>query len=332
MIEKSNWTVRLANGSSFESDQNMTILNAAMASGITLEYSCRTGRCGVCKAKIVTGDTELLSTETFLTSEDMARGFILTCCRTATSDLELDIEDLGDLANYKPKTIPAKIDSINPVAQNVVEVVLRTPPTSNLKFRAGQYIDVIGPGGVRRSYSLANAPRDDGKLRLEVRRVVGGKLSQYWFCEAKTNDLLRIEGPLGTFCIRAKPSENLLLLATGTGIAPIKAILEELSSERGLVFNRIYLYWGGRTSDDLYWQPNFVNLPLTYIPVLSRAEGWTGRRGYVQDAVIADQIDLANSSVYACGSESMIQSAQKTLVAGGLNPKQFYSDAFVSSG
>lgn len=334
MIEKANRKIRLANGTSFDANQDATILNSAMSSDIALEYSCRTGRCGVCRAKIVSGDTKLISTETSLTSEDIAAGYILTCCRAAVSDLELDIEDLGDLSKYKAKTFPARIDSIKQASYDVVEVVLRTPPSNTLDFRAGQYIDVIGPNGVRRSYSLANAPREDGKLKLEIRKVEGGELSKYWFGEAKSNDLLRLEGPLGTFCLRPKPSKNLILLATGTGIAPLKAILEELESsesDEAWTYESIYLYWGGRIQEDIYWLPDFPNLPLKFIPVLSRATDNDGRTGYIQDAVIADQIDLADSFVYACGSEAMIRSAKGTLITAGLDSKRFYSDAFVSS-
>ena len=334
MTGNSNRKIVLANGTTFDSNQDTTILNAAIRSDITLEYSCRTGRCGVCKAKVVSGDTELLSSETSLSADDIATGYILTCCRSATSNVELDIEDLGDLAKYKAKTIPARIDSINLVSHNVVEVVLRTPPVSRLEFRAGQYLDVIGPNGVRRSYSIANAPREEGKLKLEIRKVEGGQLSQYWFNEARSNDLLRLEGPHGTFCLRPKSSKNLILLATGTGIAPIKAILEELDSSKSdeaQMYEAIYLYWGGRSQEDIYWLPDFPDLPLTFMPVLSRAYEWSGRSGYIQDAVLADQLDLGTSVVYACGSESMIQSAKATLVAAGLSAKQFYSDAFVSS-
>ena len=242
------------------------------------------------------------------------------------------IEDLGELAKFTPKTLPARIDTISQLSDDVVEVVLRTPPTSRFNFRAGQYIDVMGPGGIRRSYSLANAPREDGKLKLEIRYVNNGKLSQYWFNEAKPNDLLRLEGPLGTFCLRPKPSSSLILLATGTGIAPVKAILEELaSSKTDLVYEKIYLYWGGRIEQDLYWQPDFSDLPLTYIPVLSRSSDWVGRTGYVQQAVLEDQLDLNNASVYACGSEAMIHAAKDVLIAAGLSKKQFYSDAFVSA-
>ena len=334
MANHTKFKIQLANETSFDSTREETILNAAMNSQVALEYSCRTGRCGVCKALVLSGETIALTSETSLIPEESAMGYILTCCRRPTSDVKLDIEDLGDLAKYKIKTLPARIDQIKLVSYDVVQVTLRTPPNSFLDYRAGQYIDVIGPKGIRRSYSLANAPREDGKLKLEIRKVDGGQLSQYWFNGAKENDLLRIEGPLGTFCLRNKATKNLVLLATGTGIAPLRAILEELStsfSEGVIRYEHIFLYWGGRVEEDLYWKPEFLALPLTFVPVLSRSLQWSGRSGYVQQAVLEDQIDLSEASVYACGSETMIHSAKEILVAKGLNPKQFYSDAFVSS-
>lgn len=324
--------ISLANGKVFHAADNATILDAARDEGFILEHSCRTGRCGVCKARVISGDTKVLTDETSLQADDLSAGYILTCCRAAASNLQLDIDDLGDLAKFERKTVPARIDTIKAHSSDVLEVVLRTPPTNILNFRAGQYIDVIGPQGVRRSYSIANAPRSNGKLTLQIRRVENGQLSQYWFNEAQANDLLRLEGPLGTFCLRNMPSKNLIMLATGTGIAPIKAILEELS-ERTDVFenHQIHLYWGGRVRDDLYWSPEFPNLPLNFVRVLSRAKDWRGRVGYVQDAVLADGIDLSEAAVYACGSELMIDSARSALSAAGLNINQFYSDAFVSS-
>ena len=327
--------VTLVNGEKFACDRDQSILEAAKSAGLILEYSCRTGRCGVCAAKVLTGTTKLLNAESSLPDEQSQSGFVLTCCRSATTDLKLDIEDLGELAEFKSMTIPARIDSIDLIAEDVIQVVLRTPPSSPLKFRAGQYIDVIGPEGIRRSYSLANAPRDDAKLVLEVKRVEGGVLSEYWFERAQKNDLLRLEGPMGTFCLRPKALKNLIFLATGTGIAPIKAILQEL--EEGLSigtkkFDQIYLYWGGRFEKDLYWSPDLHKLSINYFPTLSRSPGWGGREGYVQQAVLKDRIDLVNSTVYACGSEKMINSAKKTLTDAGLDKTDFYSDAFVRSG
>lgn len=324
--------ISLSNGKTFQAGSDTSILESARQQGVALEHSCRTGRCGVCKAKVNSGKTVVLQTEESLTSQDESNGFILTCCRAAKTDVELDIEDLGGLGGIQTKTLPCRIDSLQYLSDDVIEVVLRTPPASRLEYLSGQYVDMIGKNGLRRSYSIANAPRADGKITLQIRKVEQGEMSQYWFEEAKASDLLRMEGPLGTFCLRKSNVTQLILLATGTGIAPVKAILEQLAETPELqTFSNIYLYWGGRTEADIYWQPKFQKLPLSFIPVLSRSDSWTGRKGYIQQAVIEDDVKLQNAVVYACGSEAMIHSAKQQLEVAGLLAKNFYSDAFVSS-
>ncbi len=324
--------VRLFNSKSFDCQPEQTLLEAARAHGIALEHSCRTGRCGVCKAQVLDGTTSPIKAEEWLTADKQAAGFILTCCRTAVTDVSLDVEDLGELGNIETKTLPCRIDSLSRLTDDVVEVTLRTPPTSRLTYLPGQYIDVIGKDGLRRSYSVANAPRDDGKLTLQIRKVPNGEMSRYWFDEAKANELLRLEGPLGTFCLRPSQASQLVLLATGTGIAPIRAMLEQLAANPAVhTYRQIHVYWGGRTEKDLYWTPDYPSLPLRFVPVLSRSPDSAGAKGYVQDAALADGMDIKDAVVYACGSESMIASAKSKLVAAGLNPKNFHSDAFVSS-
>lgn len=309
------------------------MLEAARLSGFALEYSCRTGRCGVCKAPVLNGKTKALQNEEALTQADVSNNIILTCCRTAVSDVDLDIEDLGELAKYQPKTIPCRIDSLNLLSADVIEATLRTPPSSRLEYLPGQYVDVIGRDGLRRSYSIANAPRDDGKITLQIRKVDNGLMSRYWFEEAATNDMLRIEGPLGTFCLRNNSSASqLILLATGTGIAPVKAILEQLTENPEFnTYEQIHLYWGGRTQLDLYWQPSFPTLALKFTPVLSRESDWNGAKGHVHNVLLADQLDLGEAVVFACGSEAMINSAREQLTHAGLRERNFYADAFVSS-
>lgn len=325
--------VHLQNGKSFSSDSGVSLLDSAKAAGFTLEYSCRTGRCGVCKTSVISGDTSTLQPETSLTANELAAGMILTCCRQALTDVHIDAEDIGALGDVQVKTLPCRIDTVTHLAGNVVEVILRVPPASKLHYLPGQYLDVIGEGGLRRSYSIANAPRTDGKLELQIREVENGAMSKFWFGSAKANDLLRLEGPLGTFCLRDKPAITLVFLATGTGIAPVKAMLEQLAREPERAANkRIVIYWGGRTPSDIYWTPRIESLDAVFVPVLSRAtEGWQGRTGYVQSAVIDDGVDLTQAVVYACGSESMIHSARDALTMAGLPIKNFYSDAFVSS-
>ena len=325
-------TITLSNARTFDCQPEQTLLEAARTQGVALEHSCRTGRCGSCKTQVLDGVTAPVKAEESLSADEQAAGFILTCCRAAITNVTLDIEDLGELGNIETRTLPCRIDSLSLITDDVIEVTLRTPPTSHLTYLPGQYIDVIGKGGLRRSYSIANAPRDDGKLTLQIRKVPNGEMSHYWFDEAKANDLLRLEGPLGTFCLRPSQASQLVLLATGTGIAPIRAMLEQLAANPASnTYRQIHVYWGGRTEKDLYWTADYPALPLRFVPALSRSPDSAGAKGYVQDVALADGIDLKNAVVYACGSESMITSAKSKLVAAGLNPKNFHSDAFVSS-
>lgn len=326
-------TVTLSNQKTFVCEPGVTLLDSARKHGVVLEYSCSSGRCGICKAHS-SGETEVIHhDESILLAAEVEAGYILTCCRTALGDVRLDIEDLSQFADFKSKTLPCRVDSHKRLADDVVEVVLRLPPKDPLKYLPGQYVDIIGKSGVRRSYSVANAPREDGRLELQIRQVDGGVMSQYWFEELAANDLLRLEGPKGTFALRNTSPTNLIFLATGTGIAPVKAILEQLKADPELLAGKkVWVYWGGRHAKDIYWKPELGSLPISFMPVLSRPDsGWEGRAGYVQDMLVHDGVNLADAVVYACGSEHMIHSAKEKLVTLGLPHKNFYSDAFVSS-
>lgn len=324
--------VSLNNGRSFAAQPATSILDAARQEGVTLEYSCRTGRCGVCKARAMSGETVVLRVEESLSSEEISQGLILTCCRAAVGDLSLDIEPLDRLAGIEIKTLPSRIVALDRMAPDIIKLVLKTPPTSPLHFVAGQYVDVLADG-VRRSYSLANAPRTDGLLDIIIKRYDGGHLSRYWFEQARANDLLRIEGPFGTFFLRDDLPANLLFLATGTGIAPVKAILEELAADpdraRG---HRIEVFWGNRNAASFHWTPSDLGFDVGFHRLLSGEDvAWNGERGYVQDASVRHGFDPDTTTVYACGSDRMIHSARAALLARGLPAKRFFSDAFVSS-
>jgi CDP-4-dehydro-6-deoxyglucose reductase len=325
-------TVTLNTGRQFSADPAVSILDAARQAGVTLEYSCRTGRCGICKA-LAAGDTAILRLEAeSLSPEEAAQGLILTCCRAAAGDVALDVEPLDRLADIEIRTIPARIVSIEPLAPEIVRVVLKTPPASPLRFLPGQYVDVIADG-VRRSYSMANAPRSDNQLELIIKRYGGGHLSAYWFERAKPNDLIRIEGPFGTFFLREEGPTNIVFLATGTGIAPVKALLEELAADPARAArHRLSVFWGNRERENFCWDPVDLGLDVGFHHLLSGPDSsWGGTRGYVQDAAVRAGFDLADTVVYACGSTAMIASAREQLLALGLPVKRFFSDAFVSS-
>jgi CDP-4-dehydro-6-deoxyglucose reductase len=196
---------------------------------------------------------------------------------------------------------------------------------------SGQYVNFI-KDDYKRSYSVANHNKSSN-LVFFIKRYQGGLFSNYLFNEAKVNDLLRIEGPIGTFFLRNTDKDNIIFLATGTGIAPVKAILEQMNEDNtGLLNKNIFLFFGGRFSEDLFWKPEFTNINVTFIPVLSRnEEGWDGSIGYVQDILLSKSINLSDAVVYACGSEKMINDSSKVLIQNGLSEDSFYSDAFVST-
>ena len=325
--------VKLSIGREFAATPSASLVDAALSAGITLPHSCKTGRCSTCKCKVLQGETIALQTETGLTDTEKAEGWILSCVRSAQTDVTLEVGDMGCIVLPASKTLPCRIRSIDRLAKDVVRVMLRLPPTADFKAIPGQYIDVIGPGGVRRSYSLANAYTADKTLELHIRAVDGGVMSDYWFTQAKANDLLRLNGPLGTFFLRNLAQLDLVFLATGTGIAPVKAMLESLVGQApGQAPKSITCFWGGRTAEDLYFDAQAIPAGHRLVTVLSRAAaGWAGVSGYVHKALLAMQPDLVNTAVYACGSDAMIRSAKASLLAAGLPATRFFADAFVPS-
>ena len=309
------------------------MLDAALRNGVALEYSCRTGRCSSCKGKVLAGSSIALHDELGLDQREREGGWVLSCVRTPTSDMSIEASDLGGVQLFPARTLPCRIQSLERMSADVMRVELRLPPAGGLAWHAGQYVDVIGHGGLRRSYSVANAPGAGGPIELHIRQVPGGAMSDYWFGQAKPNDLLRLNGPLGTFFLRESAGIDLVFLATGTGIAPVKAILESLGTlPQEQQPRSIAVYWGGRTPSDLYWDPAALDVPHRFVPVLSRADAdWSGARGHVQQALLADAPELSRTRVYACGSDTMIHGARAQLMTAGLPGQRFHSDAFVCS-
>ncbi|MDH0493828.1 2Fe-2S iron-sulfur cluster-binding protein [Comamonas aquatica] len=326
-------SVALTSGRDFEAKADESLLDAATRSGIHLSYSCKTGRCSSCKCKLLSGETALLRPEAGLTAAESAEGWVLGCVRSAVTDVVLEAEDLGGFLLPETKTLPCRIGQIDLLAPDVVRVFLRFPPNTDFHFLPGQYVDVIGPGGIRRSYSLANANFQEKILELHIRKVDGGAMSSYWFDKAQPNDLLRIFGPSGTFFVRDVKGVDLVFLATGTGIAPVKSILESIDNMgQDHQPRSVQVFWGARTIQDLYLNLREIVGNHKYTPVLSRAGAdWMGAKGYVQNAFLQNSFNLEDTVVYACGSNDMINAAKQALTKAGLSVKNFYSDAFVSS-
>jgi CDP-4-dehydro-6-deoxyglucose reductase len=325
------YQIQLLNNKSFQCDPNDTIVKAALREGVFVEHSCLSGRCSSCKVLVESGESIALQDELTLTETEKREGYILACIRKPLSDLKLVAEDLGEYGFQKPKTIPIKVNSIQQLNEDIIKVSLRFPPNQSLSFLPGQYIDII-KGTTTRSYSIANAS-DQGFIDLIIKKYDGGVLSDYWFNHLKINDLLRMEGPKGTFFLRKKGIKDILVfLATGTGIAPIKAICEDKNNFEELnKYKGIFIFWGMKYQNEIFWQPQIEKLKINFIPVLSRENNLGSSKKYVQHAMLNQNIDFSSSTIYACGSNDMILEAKSQLMLEGLSGSDFYSDAFVSS-
>ena len=326
-----SFKISLVNGSTIQNIQSLTILNSAMISELNIAYSCKTGRCGVCKVSLLKGEVKELQAQLALTTTDRENHKILTCCCEPITDVVIDAEDLAALKGLNVKTLPSRIAKINVLSNDIIEIQLRFPPSADFKFLEGQYLDVIW-NGIRRSYSIASTSLDK-EVTLLIKKVELGIMSNYWFTEAKLNDLLRIEGPKGTFFLRNKENP-IIMLATGTGIAPIMSILHKLDQDKNYQqLQSISLFWGNRFVDDFVWQPEFKNITVNLEKIISKPNSsWIGKSGYIQNIaleVLGDKV--IESDVYACGSNEMIQSAKQNFIQAGLKEGRFYSDAFVQS-
>lgn len=326
------FTVELKNGKTYRCAETETLFLGAKTNGLLLEHSCLTARCSSCKVQVIEGDTINVQQESVLSQEERDKGYVLSCNVKPLTDVKLNTVDLGDLNIPTSKTLPAKIQSIEQLTSSVLKIILRLPPTQEFNFLSGQYVNLI-KGSIKRSYSLASTSSGNNELEFLIKNYEGGAMSTYFFKEAQKNDLLRMEGPLGTFFLRENTATNLVFLATGTGIAPVKAILEQIFSEiDSYNSKKIYVLWGGRYLEDLFWKPILEMPNLNFIPVLSRENvGWQGAMGYIQDILLEIIKDFSSTEVYACGSNQMIESAHQLLISRGLPESRFHSDAFVQT-
>lgn len=317
------------NNATFNGLTDRTIFQSAQEHAVLIEHSCLSGRCSSCKAKVISGCSEATVGELGLTEEEKNENYILTCVRRPTSDMVLDLDVISGVQFEKSRTLPAKIHSVSMVVDDVVKLVLRFPPNSNFKFLAGQYVNIIR-GAVKRSYSIGGID-PLGMLIFYIKKYQNGEMSNYLFNESKQNDLVRIEGPLGTFFLRENSLENLVFLATGTGIAPILSILLDAKNKDILNTRNIYLFHGGRLESDLLEKDMLKDLDIFYFPTLSREKKENFNQGYIQQILMNQNLDLGKTSVYACGSTNMIEDAKTLLLSNGLPLNQFYSDAFLES-
>ena len=326
---------------SFEVQRDEPILAAAIRHGVGLPYGCRDGACGSCKSRLLEGRViHGAHQHKALSIVEEESGLILACCATPQSDCVIEARSVPGAGEFPILKLPSRVISIERVAPDVAVLKLQLPANQNLQYRAGQYIEFILRDGARRSYSMANAPHLLGTppaIELHLRHLPGGKFTDHVFAAMKEKDILRMEGPFGSFFLREDSDKPMVLLASGTGFAPIKALIERLRHQG--ITRPTTLYWGGRRPQDLYmhrWcETTAAEWPtLRYVPVVSDAlpeDAWDGRVGFVHRAVMSDFPDLSRHQVYACGAPVVVDSAHRDFVAScGLPDDEFYADAFTS--
>jgi len=323
----------------FTAEAGEGVLEAAMRNGITLPYGCRNGACGACKGKILEGEVDYGQYAAHILADfEKKNGYALFCQAKPLTDLTIEAREIGAAGELQIKKLPCRVQRIERASHDVAVLYLSLPANERLQFLAGQYLEIIMRDGKRRAYSMGNAPEDDAHIELHVRNMANGAFTEYVFGKMKERDILRFEGPLGTFFLREDSDKPIVFVASGTGFAPIKSIVEHalhIGVKREMV-----MYWGARTRADLYmfdlpmkWQAENEN--FSFVPVLSDSppeDNWTGRTGLVHRAVMEDFPDLSGYQIYACGVPIMVESAHRDFTTQcGLPEDEFFSDSFTPS-
>lgn len=315
------------------------VLEVALAAGLNLPHSCKSGHCGSCRARLVSGRIRYPGVRPLgLTADEAHSGYILLCQARPASDLTVEARFITSVADVEIKTLPCRIARLVPLAPDVMQVWLRLPAVERLPFQAGQYLDVLLEGGRRRSFSIASPPHDSELLELHVRRVSGGDFTERLFVAGSAaalvqGSLLRIEGPVGQFIYR-DGAGSLVLVAGGTGFAPLKSMLRHIL-ENG-IRRPVHFYWGARHTQDLYeealvleWVRRYPQLSFTAVlSEATAAEAAHHRGGWVHEAVLVDHPRLAGVEVYAAGPPAMIEALRASFPRHGLSPGRLYFDSF----
>jgi CDP-4-dehydro-6-deoxyglucose reductase len=326
-------------GRLFTTSPDETILAAGIRAGIGMPYGCKDGACGSCKCKkldglVVHGPHQSKA----LSAEEEANGFVLTCCSVAHSDVVLESRQVTSEGAFPIRKMPTRVTLMEKKSADVMLIKLQLPANDNFTYHAGQYVEFMLRDGSRRSYSMANAPHTLASgMELHIRHMPGGKFTDQVFNTLKEKDILRIEGPFGSFYLREDSPNPMVLLASGTGFAPLKAMIEHMQLKG--ITRPTTLYWGGRRPSDLYmaaWvEAKLTEMPnLRFVPVISDAlpeDGWTGRTGFVHLAVLQDLPDLSACQVYACGAPIVVDSAKAAYTQAGLPEEEFYADSFITA-
>jgi CDP-4-dehydro-6-deoxyglucose reductase len=331
-------------GKSFSVEADETVLEAALRQSINLPYGCKNGACGSCKGRLLTGKiTHGDHSQSALSPADETAGATLLCCAHPQTDLLIEVREVQGGGDIPVRKVPCRINTIKFASDDVAILQLQLPASERFQFLAGQYLEFLLKDNKRRAYSIASAPHEEGPLELHIRHLPGGLFTDPLFGQTadgkqiKEKDILRFEGPLGSFFLREDSKKPIIFLASGTGFAPIKAMLTSIQNKK--IDREIHFYWGGRRPKDLYMDSLCQEFTHTipgfhYIPVISEAlpeDGWQGRTGFVHRAVMHDFSDLSSYQVYACGAPIVIAAARTDFVKECRLPEEeFFADSFTS--
>lgn len=331
-------------GKTFSVEADETVLEAALRQSINLPYGCKNGACGSCKGRLLTGKiTHGDHSQSALSPADETAGATLLCCAQPQTDLLIEVREVQGGGDIPVRKVPCRINTIKFASDDVAILQLQLPASERFQFLAGQYLEFLLKDNKRRAYSIASAPHEEGPVELHIRHLPGGLFTDPLFGQTadgkqiKEKDILRFEGPLGSFFLREDSKKPIIFLASGTGFAPIKAMLTSIQNKK--IDREIHFYWGGRRPKDLYMDSLCQEFTHTipgfhYIPVISEAlpeDGWQGRTGFVHRAVMHDFSDLSSYQVYACGAPIVIAAARTDFVKECRLPEEeFFADSFTS--
>ena len=321
---------------SFEVREGESILNAALRQGVMLPYSCKNGTCGSCKGKLKSGRVSYpFHPPMALDDAEIEAGFALLCQAAPLEDLKIQAHEIAAVRDIPVRMFPARVIEKEQLAPNVVRLRLKLALTQRLQFLAGQYVDALLAGGKRRAFSIASSPTFDEEIELHIRHVEGGDFTGWVFEELQERDILRFEGPLGTFFVRNdEPQRPIIMMGGGTGFAPLKSMVEDLLEHRDK--RAIDFYWGANSTDELYlndlpkqWAEDHDH--ITYRSAVSGPDHEAEEdyfSGLVHEAVLDDHSDLSGYDVYMSGPPAMIEAARNAFLSHGLPEDRLFYDSF----
>ena len=334
-LKKFTATIK-ASGRSFSVNEDESVLTAALRQGVMLPYSCKNGTCASCKGQLLEGDIHYPFHPPMGLDEGEAEARMALFCQAAPkSDLEISVREIAAVKDIPVRMMPARVIYKDLLSPSVIRLYLRLPKSQRLQFLAGQYIDILLPDGKRRSFSIASAPHEQEALELHIRHVDGGGFTGFVFDELQEKGILRLEGPLGTFFVRNdQPDRPMIMMGGGTGFAPLKSMIEYLLHRKH--HRPIHLYWGAANLAELYlhelasgWAAEYSH--ITYTPVLSEPEdrdSWSGKTGFVHQAVLENYPNLSGHDVYMSGPPIMIDVARHAFMDAGVAERRLYYDSF----